>query len=279
MKQNDETYFWKNYRKGSYSIINENCETIKTENIDIEFISHLYNTELDFVYNFAKKYNSFTIEKSSIKAIEYLIESFKLKFTTNQLAFFSAILQQEIIFYTENPFNTSTNQFSDVENEYKDVIQLFTLIKKRLKNQALNDFKGITFEFSNSIKIKSTFILKDILDTYINFYDIDLNNLETKKEERLSDCSNFDLDKLLEVTKLKHLHALNNFIISSTSNLSEERKNKFIVSFTLLSQIPINQNSEEILIPANLREVSKADVNNLRKKLRGEHKIFYKTGN
>lgn len=281
MKQNEEIYFWKIYKKGTYRILKENCETLNIANIDIDFAFQLYKNDQSIVLNFKNKFTAFTIDKNSLHTIEYLKEKFNLKYTIYQLAFLSVLLQSEIAFYTDNPFpfNTSDNSLGDIENEYEDVIQLFNFIAIRLKNESLKDFKNITINYSKGIKIESVFVFKEMLDAYINYHEINLSNFEIKKTERLSICSNFSLDKLLEVKKLNQFHIFNDFISSSADNIPEERKNKFIVAFCHLSQIPINQDSEEILIPSNLTEVSKSDANNLRKKLKGEHKIFFSTGN
>lgn len=269
------TYHWKKFTSSGYKITDESVIEISTEGIQLSFIYPFIEDD-SLITSFLKNHSSFTIDKKSKTLIEELIHHYKLPIESNSFCALGAVIQQDYIYYFENPINTSSGVYDDLEFEYLQFKQLFDLIEIQLVNEDLSRFENITVKFEEKFTFKSVFIFKELFTSLIEYYDLTAENFNEKKEEILKSKRSIKLDKLAEFHKLKHIKDLYKFITSKKENANVSNEDlRFVVCFLLLSQIPINQMAAEFTVPPNTKDVAISDINNLRKYINGDKKIFY----
>ncbi|HFG1537772.1 hypothetical protein [Flavobacterium psychrophilum] len=273
--EENKTYHWKQFSRNKYILSVNQTSNISTKDLNLTSVLPFFE-ENGFIISFINKYSSFTIDKNSKKLIENLIQHYKLPFEIGSICLLSASLQEDYINYFENPINTSKKGFEDVEKEYLEYKELFDLVEKHLFNKHLNDFDRIIFSFKKSYTFKSIFVFKELMSSFIAHHGITIENFSEKKTEILASKSNLKLDKLSEFHKLNYIQGLFNLITSQKEEetISNELL-RFIVCFLLLSQIPVNKMASEFTLPSNPDDVAISDINNIRRYINGDKKLFY----
>lgn len=273
--EENKTYHWKQFSRNKYILSVNQTSNISTKDLNFNSVLPFFE-ENGFIISFINKYSSFTIDKNSKKLIENLIQHYKLPFEIDSICLLSASLQEDYINYFENPINTSKKGFEDVEKEYLEYKKLFDLVEKHLFNRHLDDFEHIIFGFKKPYTFKSIFVFKELMSSFIAYHDITIENFSEKKAEILVTKSNLKLDKLSEFHKLNYIQGLFNLITSQKEEetISNELL-RFIVCFLLLSQIPVSKMASEFTLPSNPNDIAKTDINNIRKYINGDKKLFY----
>lgn len=275
MNSNQETYFWNIFSKKGYTELNRDLGiSFQISEINFQELKPFF--ENDFIL-YHQNITSFTIAKSSKKLIDELIDVYNLKLNNVTLYGLSAILQKDYINYHDIPINTSSGEWDDIEYFNVELHKLFYFIEMQLKNQSLASFNDITVNFGEKTEFKSVFIFKEIFDSLIHFYKINLENFEDVKSEKLAQIANIRLDKLPEYHKLKYIQGLFKLVTSDGSLKNITNNNlRFIGCFLLLSQIPVNSLANELTVPNNPKDIHISDINNIRNYLNGTKKISHK---
>jgi hypothetical protein len=273
--EENKIYNWKQFSRNRYILYNNQHFNISTKNLHLNSVLPFFE-ENGFIISFIDKYSSFTIDKNSKNLIENLIQHYNIPFDIDSICVLSASLQEDYINYFENPINTAKKGFEDVEKEYIEYKELLDLVEKHLWNKHLYDFKSIIFNFKKPYTFKSIFIFKELMSSFIAHHGITIENFSEKKTEILASKSNLKLDKLSEFHKLNYIQGLFNLITSQKEEetISNELL-RFIVCFLLLSQIPVNKMASEFTLPSNPDDVATSDINNIRRYINGDKKLFY----
>lgn len=249
---------------GSYEIAQgQRLRTFEIHRCDLSFITPFFINP-SYIENFKSNFSYITILENITILIDELLKNNSLE--EKKLDFYVLVcaIQKEYVKYFEMPFDTKDEMSADFQYMQKELSELLDLLHTYL--QDANSIKKISFNSSTSVVFKNLFIIRDVLNTLVDNYDLTLDNFKQKKREILEDYTRNDLSKLGEKFKFETIQGLHNFIsredLSNTINRSEHLR--FAGAVLALSQISINAKSHDIIYNDLKNLVSLTDISNLR---------------
>ena len=240
-----------------------------------------------FFNDFIRRYDFFTIHKTSRNSIDNLLEHYKFSNLNQNFYTLAAVLQCEYIYYITHPFTKEDiqNFGIDIETEYKDTEQMLDLLHFYLDDKVnakektvLNKLHSIDFKFKEKphLKFENSFVFTTILNSLIKEYSLTLENFTERKNQILSNISNIPLNNIAEIHKLNIIKGLYELISKyGDKSIIENQKYKFIAIFLHVCQIPVNSKSNEIILTKNIKElVTSNDIKNIRHYIKDRNKFF-----
>jgi hypothetical protein len=249
---------------GSYEIPQvQRLKTFEIHRCDLSFITPFFINP-SYIENFKSNFSSITILENITVLIDELLKNNSLE--EKKLDFYVLVcaIQKEYIKYFEMPFDTKDEMSADFQGLHKELSELLDLLHTYL--QDANSIKKISFKSSTSVVFKNLFIIRDVLNTLLNNYDLTLDNFKQKKREILEDYTRNDLSKLGEKFKFETIQGLHNFITrEKPSNVNFRNEDlRFVGSVLHLSQVSVSARSTEIILTDLKNLVSLTDISNLR---------------
>lgn len=257
-----KTYHWKElpslnreYIESSSSLLS----TIDIKDCDLSSILPFFDEDL-LNSNFIEEYQFFTISISAKNLIDTLLENYKIYNLNLSFYLLSALSQKEYInYYGLNP-DMKKQIFEDFQNERKDLIKLLDILYIKL-SQGNDVIKSVSFKTKKTIILSNFYVVNDVLDGLIKYYDLNLKNFEKRKQKLIDDTNNIKLELLDEYKKWLLIKGLYNYISKDkiTSKNTLNKHIRFIGSFMHISQIPVNKTHFEVNLTNDLKAIISAD--------------------
>ena len=252
------TYYWKEllslnkeYIKASSGI----SSAIDIKDCDLSSILLFFDEDL-LNSNFIEEYQFFTISTSAKNLIDILLENHQIYDVNSSFYLLSAIFQKEYINYYELLPNMAKPLHKDFQNERKDLGTLLDILYLKL-SQGNNVVKSVSIKTKKTITINNFFVVNDVLDALIKYYDLNLKNFEKRKQKLIEDTNSVKLELFDEYQKWLFIKGLYNYISKNKDSTSKTLNEhiRFVGSFILISQIPINKTHFEVPILNDIKTI------------------------
>ncbi|MES2573352.1 MAG: hypothetical protein V4572_00275 [Bacteroidota bacterium] len=243
-----KTYYWKVFEKiNQYSKESVESTIPFTLDLDLSFIKHSLPNEAALFDSFKSNFTSFTISKEAKSHIDDLLHSNNILNRNKEFYLISAVFQYNYISEIEDLYHfTNKGWQKDLETASSQKEKFLDILRLKVNNEK-SGINSISFKTDKAQTINNFFVVDDILVALIDYYSLTPDNFESKKAELIGNYSRNKIGKTDIRLKFHLMTGLNNFIcdlikLSTASN----RSLRFVGSFFLISQIPLQIKNPEI---------------------------------
>lgn len=259
----DKTYKLKKYvDKSSY--VDFSCVLINKEINDLKHIEfNLFEESNQFKSESKVQYDFLTLPKKSYEDLLSLLDYFELKSFETEFLSFISITQSTYLLYDNDPETKLYHDFLNLKKDLKKLIEVLELYLFRDKDEHYSiSFKQNT---GSATTFKNAFLLNHIYESIVQYFEINKDNFQTRKEEILSEhAATFNYKKGGKFVIIKSVKALYDFLKTQKENTSDNELLRFCGVFLHICQIPSNSNSEDLSIGEIEDSIKLIDHQNLR---------------
>lgn len=248
-------YYYHKLINDTYKISDDNSLSFPLKEIVLLKSSLWEEDKFNFEY--------FNLPSKIKNLFDDLIIEYKLLDLSEDLIKIVAITQNLYISNSQNieKIDTLSDNFINLE---KDLSKLFDSIEKYLFSKSKTYLKSIRFNTNkDGFTIDNFFIVSDIYEAIIDYYNFTEENFHTRKQEILNSHNTFQLKNNGKSTKTNIVRVLHDFLSERDFNQSDSLR--FIGTFLHLAQIQSNDDAFDIEIYDDIETNLKGiDIKDLR---------------